>query len=65
MPGASFVTLAFGGGTSVTGDIVTIATTGTPTLQGTGTLTPTVSTACPYEAFTAVITFMMSPCDDS
>ena len=56
LPGASFVTLAFGAGTAVTGDVVTIATTGTTALaSGTGTLVPTLSSACPLDAYTASI----------
>jgi len=59
VPNASFVTLAFGAGTAVTGDIVTVATTGTPTLtSGTGTLIPTVSSACPVDAYTAAATIV-------
>jgi hypothetical protein len=56
VPGVPFVTLAFGGGTSVSGDIVSFATQGAPTLTGTGTLTPTVGSACPYDAYTALVT---------
>jgi hypothetical protein len=56
LPRASFVTLAFGAGTSVTGDVVTIPTQGAPSLtSGTGTLVPTVSTACPVDAYTAIV----------
>src|SRR6266403_1716082 len=54
LPRASFVTLAFGGGTAVTGDVVTIPTSGNPSLtSGTGTLIPTISSASPVDAYSA------------
>jgi hypothetical protein len=56
VPGASFVTLAFGGGTAVVGDVVTVSTTGTTALaSGSGTLTPTLSSACPLDAYSVKI----------
>lgn len=57
LPRASFVTLAFGAGTAVTGDVVTIPTSGNPSLtSGSGTLIPTISTASPVDAYSAVVT---------
>lgn len=60
VPNASFVTLGFTGavgGAFVTGDIWTVATTGTCTLtSGTGTGTVSVSSACPVDAYTAIVT---------
>jgi hypothetical protein len=57
LPRATFVTLAFGAGTAVTGDVVTIPTSGNPTLtSGTGTLTPTISSASPVDAYNVVVT---------
>jgi hypothetical protein len=60
VPNASFVTLAFvgAGGTSfITGDIWTVATTGTCTLtSGTGVGTVSLSSACPVDAYTVIFT---------
>lgn len=57
VPGVSFTTLAFGGGTAVTGDVVTVSTSGTTALgSGTGTLVPTISSASPVDAYTVVVT---------
>src|SRR6266403_2095110 len=54
LPRSTFVTLAFGGGTAVTGDVVTIPTSGNPSLtSGTGTLIPTISSASPVDAYSA------------
>jgi len=62
VPGVSFTTLAFGAGTSVTGDVVTVPASGTaPSLQsGTGTLIPTISSACPVDAYTVVLTITLA-----
>jgi hypothetical protein len=54
-PAASFVTFTVGAGTAVTGDVISIATTGTPTLTGTGTLSVTVGSASPVDAYKAQI----------
>jgi hypothetical protein len=60
VPNASFVTLAFvgAGGTSfITGDIWTVATTGTCTLtSGTGVGTVSLSSACPVDAYSVIVT---------
>jgi hypothetical protein len=56
LPRATFVTLAFGAGTAVTGDVVTIPTSGNPSLtSGTGTLIPTNSAASPVDAYSVVV----------
>jgi hypothetical protein len=51
------VTLAFGAGTAVTGDVYRVPTSGNPSLQsGTGTLIPTVSPRAPSTPTRAVVT---------
>jgi hypothetical protein len=56
-PGASFTTLAYGAGSAVAGDIFTVATSGTVTqTSGSGTLAITLSSACPVDAYTVVVT---------
>lgn len=57
-PGASFTTLAFGAGTAVTGDVVTVpaSSTAPSLLSGTGTLVPTISSASPVDAYSVIIT---------
>jgi len=56
-PGVSFTTLAFGAGTAITGDVVTVGTTGTTALaSGSGTLIATLSSACPVDAYTVIAT---------
>jgi hypothetical protein len=56
-PGAPFTTLAYGAGSAVAGDIFTVATSGTVTqTSGSGTLAITLSTACPVDAYTVVVT---------
>jgi hypothetical protein len=57
LPRATFVTLAFGAGTAVTGDVVTVPTSGNPSLtSGTGTLIPTISSASPVDAYNVIVT---------
>ena len=57
VPGASFTTLAFGAGTSVSGDVVTVTAAGATALaSGTGTLVPTLSAACPVDAYSVIVT---------
>ena len=58
VPGVSFTTLAFGAGTAVTGDVVTVPASNTaPSLQsGSGTLVPTISAACPVDAYSVIVT---------
>lgn len=59
--GGSFVTMAYGGGTAIAGDIITVPTTGTTVLtSGTGTLLPTVSSACPWDAYSAQVNITTS-----
>jgi len=54
--GGTFVTMAYGAGTAVAGDIISVPVTGTTVLQsGTGSLLPTVSSACPWDAFSVII----------
>lgn len=62
VPGAPFTTLAFGAGTAVTGDVVTVPASATAPslLSGTGTLVPTISSACPVDAYSVVITITAS-----
>jgi len=53
----TLTTLAFGAGTAIIGDIVTVKTDGTTSLTtGTGTLVPTVSSASPVDAYNGVAT---------
>jgi hypothetical protein len=63
VPNASFVTLAFAGagGTSfISGDIWTVATTGTCTLtSGTGVGTVSLSSACPVDAYSVIVTMLL------
>lgn len=58
VPGVPFHTLAFGAGTAVTGDVITISVlTGAGTLtSGSGTLAVTHSAASPVDAYSAIIT---------
>lgn len=58
VPGVPFHTLAFGAGTAVTGDVITISpTTGAGTLtSGSGTLAVTHSAASPVDAYTVTVT---------
>jgi hypothetical protein len=54
--GGSFTTLAYGAGTAVAGDVITVPTSGNPVLtSGTGTILPTISSASPYDAYAAQI----------
>jgi hypothetical protein len=54
--GGSFTTLAYGAGTAVAGDVITVPTSGNPVLtSGTGTLIPTISSASPWDAYAAQI----------
>lgn len=62
IPGVSFTTLAFGAGTAVTGDVITVSvTTGAGTLtSGSGTLAVTHSASCPVDAYTVVTTIILA-----
>ena len=58
LPGYSFLTVAFGAGTSAVGDTFTFGTDGTVTAGGgnTGTLSPTVSSASIVDDYSVVVT---------
>jgi hypothetical protein len=59
--GGGFTTLAYGAGTAVAGDVITVPTSGNPVLtSGTGTLIPTISSASPWDAYNVQITITAS-----
>lgn len=62
VPGVPFHTLAFGAGTAVTGDVITISpNTGAGTLtSGSGTLAVTHSAASPVDAYSIIITIVVA-----
>lgn len=56
LPGYSFVTIACGSGTAVVGDTWSVATDGTITTAGTGTLAITISSCSIVDAYSVVAT---------